>query len=208
MFTGIITATGRIKKIKKDKSFILTIETNKNFVKKAKLGNSIAVDGVCLTVAKIKTTPNPSLKRRGTKGVLTFELMPETVRLTLAGGYKVGTIVNLEQSMRVGDEIGGHFVAGHVDGVGKVVKIRKEKESAIITIKPPNKLLKYLAHKGSVAVDGVSLTIINPSSKSTNFNISLVTYTLEHTNLSKLKIGTKINIEVDLLARYVEKMKI
>jgi riboflavin synthase len=193
MFTGIITAVGRIKKIEKGKSFILTVETKDNF-KNVKLGDSISVDGVCLTVAKI------------VGGVLVFELMPETARLTIADDYKIGSLVNLERSMKVGDEIGGHFVSGHVDGVGKVVKIEKEKESVVITVRPPKELLKYLAHKGSVAINGVSLTIIN-SGKQEVFSVSLVTYTLENTDLSKLTIGDKVNVEVDLLARYIEKLR-
>ncbi|MFH1564796.1 MAG: riboflavin synthase [bacterium] len=204
MFTGIISATGRIKKIEKNKNFFLTVETKKSF-NKVKLGDSIAVDGVCLTLAKI------------IKNNLVFEIMPETARLTIADDYKIGSFVNLERSLKVGDELGGHFVSGHVDGVGKVTKIKKEKESVIITFTPPKKLLKYLARKGSVAINGVSLTIINPEAEtrqclvSTNgqetFSVSLVTYTLENTNLSKLRIGDKINVEIDLLARYIEKIQ-
>lgn len=205
MFTGIISAAGRIKKIEKNKSFILTVETQIVGTRRgAFIGDSIAVDGVCLTVAEI------------IENNLVFELMPETSRLTIADGYKVGSVVNLERSLKVGDELGGHFVSGHVDGIGKVVKIKKEKESVVITFAPPKKLLKYLARKGSVAINGVSLTIINPAAETRHclvsanqqetFNVSLVTYTLENTNLSKLKIGDKVNIEIDLLARYIEKL--
>jgi riboflavin synthase len=196
MFTGIIATTGKVKKIQKNKGFILTVETKKNFIKKIKPGSSIAVDGVCLTVTKIFGNS------------LVFELMPETVRLSIANEYKIGSIVNLEHPMRVGAELGGHFVAGHVDGIGTVNKVKKEKESIVLTIKPPTKLLKYLAHKGSVAINGVSLTLINTKNKSATFDVSLVSYTLEHTNLSELKIGGKVNIEVDLLARYLEKLNL
>lgn len=231
MFTGIITAIGRVKKIEKNKSFILIIETAKDFNKKIKTGNSVAVDGCCLTAAKIIdlsrrpfNPPNPhyrggicttpadkgcgvmeanAMRANALKKVnLIFELMPETARLTIADDYKIGDLVNLESSLKVGDELGGHFVSGHIDGVGKVVKIAKKKNSVIITFAPPAKICKYLAHKGNVSINGVSLTIINPVKNSQTFNVSLVAYTLENTNLSKLKIGDKVNIEIDLLARY------
>jgi len=196
MFTGIITATGRVKEIKKEKSFILTIETDEDFAKEAQLGSSILTDGVCLTVAK----------KEGNE--LIFELMPETVRLTIADGYTIGTVVNLEPSLKVNSELGGHFVAGHVDGIGEVTNIKQEGESIVITFQPPKELLKYLAHKGSVAINGVSLTLINPELNADAFSVSLVTYTLEHTNLSDLEVGSKVNIEVDMLARYIERLKI
>lgn len=195
MFTGIITNLGTIKNISKSKKFILTVAVAKSFVKKIKLGNSVAVDGVCLTTAKIFGNN------------LIFELMPETARLTIAENYRVGSLVNLEMALRLGDELGGHLVSGHVDGVGLVTAIQPEKNSLIITIKPPTDLLKYLAHKGSVTINGVSLTIIRPPRFSKTFQVSLVSYTLEHTNLSKLKVGSSINLEIDLLARYLEKLQ-
>lgn len=196
MFTGIITSIGKIKKIENDKKFILTIQTPKDFLRTVKNGSSVAVDGVCLTVMKI------------TKDGLLFELMPETVRLTIANNYAVDTVVNLEGAMRIKDELGGHFVSGHVDGVGKVINIKTKKAATILTIQPPKNLLKYLAHKGSVTVNGVSLTLINPKLKSSSFQVSLVSYTLEHTNLSKLKKDNLVNLEVDLLVRYLERLVI
>lgn len=188
MFTGII----------KDKATIEDIQGNKLFIKsekiapKLKLGSSITVDGVCLTVSKKN------------KNIFSVDVMPETKRVTTLGDLKKEAQVNLEPALTSGEELGGHFVTGHIDGVGKIVARRKEKDSVILEIVPPSNLMKYIVYKGSIALDGVSLTVANVERN--KFSVALIPYTLEVTNLSEKKIGNKVNIEIDMMAKYIEKL--
>lgn len=194
MFTGIIEKTGRIKKILDEKEKIyFTIEVE-GFLRDVKIGNSIACDGVCLTVVK--------------KGREDFavELMPETLRLTKFSDSKVGDLVNLEKAMKVGDRLDGHFVMGHVDGVGVIKDIGTEGKYINLVIKVPAKLTRFLPLKGSVAVNGVSLTISGVGRDW--FKVSLISHTLKITNLSELKKGSKVNIEIDMIARYLYQFSI
>ena len=154
-----------------------------------KLGESISVNGVCSTVNKIS------------RGNFTVEYMPETVKKTTVGDFQKGKEVNLERSLRVGDLMDGHIVQGHVDCVGKIIEIKKVKESIVIKIKVPKEFMKFMAPKGSVSIDGISLTIVE--SKKNWFTVSLVSYTLENTNLGKIKVGAKVNIETDAIAKYI-----
>ncbi|MEA2088882.1 MAG: riboflavin synthase [Patescibacteria group bacterium] len=194
MFSGIVKTTGKIKKIeKKNKKVYFTIKTN-NFLNNIKIGASIACDGVCLTVVK------------KTKNSFQAELMPETLRITKFSNSKIGDFINLEKSLRVGDFVDGHFVMGHIDGIGKIQKIILDKEYVNLIIKIPKGLKKFLAYKGSVSINGVSLTISGVGNNW--FKVSLITHTLEITNLSCLKINDKVNIEIDMVARYLEKLKI
>jgi len=193
MFTGIVEKTGKITKIEnrnKEKIYF-TINVD-NFLQDINIGSSISCDGVCLTVVK------------QTKNNFIVELMPETLRLTRFADSEVGDLVNLEKSLKIGERIDGHFVMGHVDGVGVVKKIIKEGEYTDLIIKVPKKIIKYLALKGSASVNGVSLTISGVGKDW--FKICLITHTLELTNLSELKIGDKVNIEVDMIARYLERL--
>lgn len=196
MFTGIVEKTGKIKKIE-DKSgkVYFTIEV-KNFLRGVKIGDSVACDGVCLTVIKIV----------GNK--FTVELMPETLRLTRFSLSQAGDPVNLEKSLKVGGTIGGHFVMGHVDAVGEIKEISKKGADVNLTVKVPGKIMKYLAYKGSVSINGVSLTIGPSASLKTGswFKVYLIGHTLSVTNLGVLKIGDQVNIEVDTIARYLEKL--
>jgi len=153
------------------------------------------VNGVCSTVAKV----NKVNKVR--KGAFTVEYMPETVKKTTVDRFKKETEVNLERSLRVGDLMDGHIVQGHVDCAGKIIGVDKVKSSKVLKIKVPKEFVKFLAPKGSVSVDGISLTIVD--SKKDWFTVSLVSYTLENTNLGKIKIGEKVNIEVDAIAKYI-----
>ncbi len=190
MFTGIVEKTGKITKIKDKRSKIyFTIEI-KNFLQDIKIGSSISCDGACLTVVE------------KTKDSFTVELMPETLRLTKFADSKIGDLINLEKSLKIGERIDGHFVMGHVDGVGVVKKIIKEGEYTDLIIKVPKKIIKYLAYKGSASINGVSLTIAGAGRDW--FKVCLITHTLEITNLSELKAGDKVNIEVDMIARYLE----
>lgn len=191
MFTGIIKKNSTVENAMRQRgSLFVEINTPKGW--KIKAGESVSVNGVCSTVKK------------SSRKNFTVEYMPETVKKTTAGIFKKGTVVNLERSLRVGDLMDGHIVQGHVDCVGKVIKAQKVKSSRVIKIQVPKEFMKFLAPKGSVSVDGVSLTVVD--SKKNYFTVSLVSYTLENTNLGKIKSGEKVNIEVDALAKYLHRL--
>ena len=194
MFTGIIDHNGEIIKITKKRNKDISIFVLTRFKPKdIKLGSSICCNGVCLTVCKIKKLKN--------KLELSFDVSNETINCTNFSKLKIGSKINLEKSLRMGDEISGHFVFGHVDGVSKLLTIKRIKGSHQLKFSKSKKLSKYIAKKGSIAVDGVSLTINSSDSKS--FSVNIVPYTWEHTNFNKLKVNSLINVEVDMLARYV-----
>jgi len=186
MFTGIIQKTSKVHKVQITKEGMYLEITNT--LGKVKSGESISVNGVCSTV-----------KKNG-KSIL-FEYMPETVRLSNVGLLKKGDTVNLESSLRWGDTLNGHLVLGHIDGKGKIVKIAKEGNSKIFEIQiPQKKFMKFLVHKGSVAVEGMSLTVAKVSKNS--FVVKIIPYTLKHTNLGSKKVGDVVNLEFDILAKY------
>lgn len=190
MFTGIIQKTGRIDKIEcrgNKQYFIVSVE---NFLKDVRIGDSISCNGVCLTVIKKE------------KNYFTTELMPETLKLTKFSEAKIGDAINLELAVRVGDRLDGHIVSGHIDGVGTVKKMEKEGNHVSFITGIPAGLSRYIARKGSIALDGVSLTISGVGKDW--LKVSLITHTLDVTNFSNLKVGDKVNIEVDLIARYLE----
>ena len=194
MFTGIIDHNGEIIKITKKRNKDISIFVSTKFKPKdIKLGSSICCNGVCLTVCKIKKLKN--------KLELLFDVSNETINCTNFSKLKIGSKINLEKSLRMGDEISGHFVFGHVDEVSKLLTIKRIKGSHQLKFSKSKKLSKYIAKKGSIAVDGVSLTINSSDSKS--FSVNIVPYTWEHTNFNKLKVNSLINVEVDMLARYV-----
>lgn len=189
MFSGIIHNIGIIKKIEpKAEGFIFTI-ANQNVANQANIADSVCNTGVCLTV--IEKNNNE----------LSYEVMPETLRKTVLGSKKVGDRINLETSLKVGDEVGGHFVFGHVDCVCEVVKVEQEGDNRLITFQVPSEWMKYLCPQGSVALDGVSLTVARLGSQ--DFAVSLIEYTLDNTTLGDLEIGDKVNVEFDMLAKYV-----
>ena len=194
MFTGIIDHNGEIIKITKKRNKDISIFVLTRFKPKdIKLGSSICCNGVCLTVCKIKKLKN--------RLELSFDVSNETINCTNFSKLKIGSKINLEKSLRMGDEISGHFVFGHVDEVSKLLTIKRIKGSHQLKFSKSKKLSKYIAKKGSIAVDGVSLTINSSDSKS--FSVNIVPYTWEHTNFNKLKVNSLINVEVDMLARYV-----
>ena len=194
MFTGIIDHNGEIIKITKKRNKDISIFVLTRFKPKdIKLGSSICCNGVCLTVCKIKKLKN--------KLELSFDVSNETINCTNFSKLKIGSKINLEKSLRMGDEISGHFVFGHVDEVSKLLTIKRIKGSHQLKFSKSKKLSKYIAKKGSVAVDGVSLTI--NSTDSNSFSVNIVPYTWEHTNFNELKVNSRINVEVDMLARYV-----
>jgi len=195
MFTGIITATGKITALQALEDGVrLTVSAPALALADVAIGDSIAHGGVCLTViAKKKTSYEVDVSR---------ESLNCTVGLDREGGE-----VNLEKAMRLSDFIGGHLVSGHVDGVGEVVKFEPIGESHELVIKAPKELAKYIARKGSVTVDGVSLTTNRTSGKGgRKFSINLIPHTVAVTTLRNLQAGSKVNLEVDLIARYVERM--
>jgi len=188
MFTGIVETTGKIKKID---GYNRTIEVG-NFLDDIKIGDSIAINGVCATVISLG------------KDEFTIELMPETLRVTNFNEIGEGGEVNLEKSLKMNGRLDGHFVLGHVDGVGRVLEIKEDGEFIEIIISALENLRKYLAKKGTVAVNGVSLTISEDLGES--FKVSLITHTREVTNLKNIKKGDAVNLEIDMLARYIEKI--
>ena len=194
MFTGIIEDQGIVKTFKKFKDYQLVV-SSKNKFKGIKKGSSICCDGVCLTVHTIKRLKN--------KTELSFDVSQETVNCSNMGDLKSNYKINLERSLRLGDEISGHFVFGHVDETAIISKISPVDDSHLLCIKVSSKVSKFLVKKGSVAINGVSLTI-NDVKKSQIF-INIIPFTWKHTNLRFLKPGSRINLEVDMLARYVTK---
>ncbi len=187
MFTGIVEEVGIIKYASEK----LIIEAKK-VLEDMKVGDSIAVNGACLTVVLLD------------RGCFSIELMPETARRTNLGKLRYGDKVNLERDVPVGGRFGGHFVQGHVDDMGKVVSIRRENQAIIMKIAFPERLTPYIVDKGFIAVDGVSLTVISPGD--TSFSVSLVGYTLEHTILGQKRAGDAVNLEVDIIGKYIERL--
>lgn len=192
MFTGIVKTTGKLKQRREKKGKIYFVITVDKFLEKVEVGDSISCDGACLTVIE---------KRQN---YFTVELMPETLKLTRFQYLDVNSFINLEKSMKFGGRIDGHFVMGHVDAVGRIKKIIQGKANTDLVISVPKKIVKYLAYKGSISVNGVSLTIAE--SKNDWIKVCLITHTLEITNLSELKKGDRVNLEVDMIARYLERL--
>ena len=191
MFTGIIKVTTKpIKMSKQDSSLAITFSNPRGW--KLKKGESINIDGICSTVSEVKG------------GRFSVFYMDETLRKTALSGLLGSHIFNLEPSLRASDLLGGHLLTGHIDTPGTVEDIQKEGKSSVLNISIPRKYLKYLIYKGSVAINGVSLTVVSVGKSS--FSASLIPYTISHTNLGDLKTGDKVNIEVDLIAKYLEKL--
>lgn len=191
MFTGLIMDIGKVLERKNTQSnAVLKIETV--LVKEVKLGDSVAVNGVCLTVSRLGDT------------WFSADVMPETWKATNLSGLKPGDRVNLEPALAAGDRFGGHLVSGHVDGVGRVRNIGKQANAVILDITVPQKLTRLIAHKGSVAVNGVSLTVQKIAGAA--MMISMIPHTVKETNLQYLKSGDPVNIEVDMMARQLAKL--
>jgi riboflavin synthase len=193
MFTGIVQAVGKIEKLEPLAQGVrLTIRSTGLDLSDVSLGDSIAANGVCLTV--IAKAGNDAYQ---------VDVSRETLNCTEGLGVEGGEL-NLEKAMRLNDQIGGHMVSGHVDGVGTVVAFDPVGECYLLRIKAPLSIAKYIAYKGSMTVNGVSLTV--NSVEHDEFTINLIPHTLEVTTLKHLKAGSKVNLEVDLIARYVERM--
>ena len=188
MFTGIVEEVGRVTAAL---SGMLTV-TAGSVLQGVEPGCSMAVNGVCLTVTDLTNTS------------FSVDVMPETLRRTNLGLLEAGDGVNLERPLAVGGRLGGHFVQGHVDDTGRVASITPEGEAMMVAIEAAPGVMHYVVEKGFIAVDGVSLTIVNRDAVS--FRVSLVDYTLKHTTLGGRRVGDRVNLEVDIIAKYVEQI--
>ena len=192
MFTGIVEATGRVSRVEsRGGGTRVTLETARP-LRALALGESIAVNGACLTV----------IAMRGKQ--FTVDVSPETLRRTTLGGLSAGTRVNLERALRVGDRLGGHIVQGHVDGVGTLDAITPDREWSLYRFHAPSALAPYLVEKGSIAVDGVSLTLF--ACRGTRFTVALIPHTLAVTTLGTRKPGDRVNVEADVLLKQIAAM--
>ena len=199
MFTGIITDVGEIAKIEKIKDTRAKILCTYN-LSEVELGASICCDGVCLTVTDYGITED--------KNWFSVDISSETISKTIIGdkdfGWKAGRKVNLERSLKLGDELGGHIVTGHIDGTGSIEKIIEIEGSTKVTFQTDKSLAKFIAEKGSVTLNGTSLTVNHVEASS--FDINFIPHTKDNTTWKKMRIGEKVNIEIDILARYVDRI--
>lgn len=195
MFTGIIEETGAVESIHSgDKSVRLTISLRKTGVD-LRVGDSLAVNGCCLTVVEI------SSKGRGK--VVQFDLLKETWGLTNLKVCRAGSAVNLERSLEAGGRLGGHFVTGHIDGIGKILTWERKGEDYQLQVAAPDSVMRYIVHKGSIAVDGISLTVA--SLEKSHFTIWIIPHTFNQTALKERAAGDSVNLETDILGKYVER---
>ena len=192
MFTGLIEEVGEVGALRRSVSFQRMEVAAGSVVEELAIGDSIGIDGVCQTV----------VARKGNR--FAVESVEETMRLTTLSALRTGDRVNLERPLKASDRLGGHMVLGHVDGVGAIRRLEATGGSWILQVEVPAPLRRYIAPKGSVAVDGISLTVV--ASTAEGFTISLIPHTLEHTNLKQRKRGDRVNIEVDVVARYLERL--
>ncbi|MBE6876939.1 MAG: riboflavin synthase [Ruminococcus sp.] len=192
MFTGIIEEIGNIKSVRTGAdTCILTVSAQK-ILSDIHIGDSIAVNGTCLTVCEFDNNS------------FSADVMPETMRRTNLGSLKSGSPVNLERAMSANDRFGGHIVSGHIDGTGIIKSTKKEKNAVWVQISAKSEILKYIVEKGSIAIDGISLTVAKISSQ--DFSVSIIPHTGEETILLKKKPGDIVNLECDIIAKYVEKL--
>ena len=192
MFTGIIEEIGTVLDLKRMGELQQMTIQAAFVLEGTKLGDSINIEGICQTVVAVKDA------------AFVVESVRETLERTTLGALRTGDRVNLERSLRLSDRLGGHLVMGHVDGVARIVKRTDRPHGALFSFELSETLMKYIAPRGSVAIDGISLTVVSASG--TRFEISIIPHTLEETTLFHKRIGDRVNVEVDMLARYVESM--
>jgi riboflavin synthase len=200
MFTGLITGVGTVREVQpigqgKDARFVITVPDNAAWsgIAAVKLGASIACSGCCLTVIERDADS------------FTVEVSAESLNLTTLGAWKPGSKINLEGSLKLGDEMGGHLVSGHVDGMAEILSATPENGSTRWQFLLPHHLARFVAPKGSIAVNGVSLTVNEVEGQ--KFGVNIIPHTEQETNFSTLSVGDKVNIEIDMLARYVARLK-
>ncbi len=197
MFTGLVTDVGTVRKAE-DRNGLRYFEVEAAYEPESiEMGASIMHSGVCLTVV--------AHGARESGCWFAVEAVPETLDMSVLGDWQVGAKINLEQSLRLGDELGGHFVFGHVDGVGEVVSVEPEGQSYRLTIRPPAEIARYFAKKGSAAVNGVSLTVADALPNG-DFQLAIIPHTWAVTTLGELQPGDRVNLEIDMLARYVARI--
>lgn len=195
LFTGIIQGVGRVENISKNKSrgraAQLTVDLGK-LAHRLKVGDSVSINGACLTVVNLS------------KNNASFEMINETMKRTALGSLTLGDMVNIERSLKVGDTLDGHFVLGHVDGVGKIIDKIKQKGQTKLWVSIDKKLQKYIIPKGSIAIDGISLTVVDVNSN--KISVALIPHTIAVTTLGIKKKGDLVNIEIDVLGKYARKV--
>lgn len=192
MFTGIVEEVGCVESVTRGAEVFQLVIAAERILTDVKLGDSIAVNGVCLTVTDY------SRER------FSADVMPETVRATSLAQLARGSKVNLERAMAVGDRFGGHLVSGHVDGIGQITKIKPYSNAVYFHIKTPEALMKYIVPKGSIAVDGISLTVVDVTED--QFSISCIPHTFAVTTLHAKQVGDVVNLECDMVAKYIERL--
>jgi riboflavin synthase len=198
MFTGIIQGLGTVQAIDNRGGDVrLMVELGALHLDDAAIGDSIAVNGVCLTALEKPATH------------LVADVSKETLSLTTLGKLAIGDVVNLEPALAVGDRLGGHMVSGHVDGIGRFIESHADARSRRMVFEAPENIAKYIARKGSICIDGISLTVNGVEAGSRNagrFDVNIVPHTLDNTNLHTLEPGAAVNLEVDVIARYLERL--
>lgn len=193
MFTGIIAAVGQVEQLTpKGGDVRLTIAMQQLDISDVKMGDSIAINGVCLTVVGFNGRS------------LDFDVSNETLQRSSLGQLKTGSHVNLEKALAVGDRLGGHFVSGHVDGLGECVALKPSARSVQFRFAVPEGLQRYIAEKGSICIDGVSLTV--NQAQDNWFEVNIIPHTMQETIIDNYQVGTQVNLEVDLIARYLERL--
>ncbi len=191
MFTGLVEEIGHIKAMKKGSNSIRLSVAANGIMDDVKLGDSIATNGICLTVVDFDSNG------------FSADVMPETMNRSSFHKQKEGSRVNLERALRVGDRMGGHMVSGHIDGVGEIVSQTKDDNAIWVSISAPKNILKYVIEKGSIAIDGISLTVAYVDDK--QFKVSIIPLTQDDTTLVSKKTGSLVNLECDMTAKYIEK---
>lgn len=193
MFTGIIEALGKVAAItKRGEDFSLTIDCGNLEMRDVKIGDSVAVNGVCLTAVRLMNKQ------------FVADVSNETIRFTSLASLKIKSVVNLEKALTPSSRLGGHLVSGHVDGLGKVCERYEDGRATRFVIEAPKELAKYIAAKGSICVDGISLTVNEVNGA--KFHLNIVPHTAEQTNANLWQVGTEVNLEVDVIARYLERL--
>jgi len=195
MFTGIVEEAGLVERLEPAADFLQISVRSSVCARGTKLGDSIAVNGCCLTVVKIKV--------RGRHKLLQFDLLKETWRLTNLQFARAGSRVNLERSLPVNGRLGGHFMTGHIDGLGRIIRWERAGQDWLLEVSAPPELMRYVVLKGSIAIDGISLTVAAEGKK--KFRVWIIPHTYELTTLRELSVGDAVNLETDILGRYVEK---
>jgi riboflavin synthase len=194
MFTGLVETMGEVASVEKTGNSI-RLSVKPMTVYELEIGDSVSVNGVCLTVTNTGKGALPYAPA--------FDVSPETMRSTNLGDLKVGDKVNLERALRLSDRLGGHIVTGHVDGVGTIKNRRQAGEYTFYTLEVPAEILRYIVKKGSITVDGISLTVVELDSRA--FSVAIIPHTLTATNIGGKNIGDRVNLEADIIGKYVEK---